>query len=207
MIEALGLGLILGVSAGMSPGPLLALILSQTVRFGAGAGIRVALAPLITDLPIVVGAVLLVGAVPTSGWLPAVIAAAGAAFLAYLAVDTWRSETVEDGLVAVAPRSWTRGVVVNFLSPHPYLFWLAVGAPTLLAAVARDGIAGGAGFLMGFYGGLVGSKMVVALSTARARGFVSGRGYRVVMRVLAVLLGLFSLGLLREAGLLATGSR
>jgi threonine/homoserine/homoserine lactone efflux protein len=206
MIEALGLGLLLGLSAGLSPGPLLALVLSQTLRFGAGAGIRVALAPLITDLPIVVGAVLLVGAAPTTGWLPAVIAAAGGALVAYLAFDTWRTEPVEDGLVDRAARSWTRGVVVNFLSPHPYLFWLAVGAPTLLAAVARDGAAGAAGFLVGFYGGLVGSKIVVAVATSRARGFVSGRGYRIVMRVLAVLLAVFALGLLREAVLLATGN-
>jgi threonine/homoserine/homoserine lactone efflux protein len=205
MIEALGLGLLLGVSAGMSPGPLLALVLSQTLRFGAGAGIRVALAPLITDLPIVVGAVLLVGAAPTTGWLPAVIALAGAAFVAYLAWDTWRTEMAEDGLVAAAPHSWTRGVIVNFLSPHPYLFWLAVGAPTLLSAVARDGAAGGAGFLVGFYGGLVGSKVIVALATSRARGFVSGRGYRIVMRALGVLLAVFALGLLREAVLLVTG--
>lgn len=203
MITALGLGLLLGVSAGMSPGPLLALVLSQTLRFGAGAGMRVAAAPLITDLPIVAGAVLLVGAAPSTGLLPAAIALAGAAFVAYLAIDTWRSELEEGGLVSIAPRSWTRGIVVNLLSPHPYLFWLAVGAPTLLAAWASDAAAGAAGFLLGFYGGLVGSKMVVALATSRARGFVSGRGYRLVMRVLAVLLGLFALGLLREAMTLA----
>jgi len=205
MIAALGLGLLLGVSAGMSPGPLLALVLSQTLRFGAGAGVRVALAPLITDLPIVVGAVLLVGAAPATGALPAGIAMAGAAFVAYLAWDTWRSELAEDGLVAGAPRSWTRGVVVNFLSPHPYLFWLAVGAPTLLAAVASDGAGGAVGFLAGFYGGLVWSKVIVAVATSRARGFVSGRGYRIVMRVLAVLLAVFALGLLREGILLIAG--
>lgn len=202
MITALGLGLLLGVSAGMAPGPLLALVVSQTLRFGAGAGLRVAAAPLLTDLPIIAGAVLLVGAAPTTGWFPAVIALAGAAFIAYLAVDTWRSELDEAGLEAAAPRSWTRGVLVNALSPHPYLFWLAVGAPTLLASWVSDGAAGAGGFLAGFYGGLVGSKMLVAVATARARGFVSGRGYRITMRVLAVLLAFFALALLREAWLL-----
>lgn len=205
MITALGLGLLLGVSAGMAPGPLLALVLSQTLRFGAGAGIRVAAAPLITDLPIVVGAVLLVGAAPTSGPFPAAIALAGAVFVAYLAVDTWRSELEEEGLASRAPRSWTRGVIVNFLSPHPYLFWLTVGAPTLLAAWASDGAVGAAGFIGGFYGGLVGAKMIVALATSRARGFVSGRGYRLVMRGLAVLLALFALGLAREAVAIVAG--
>jgi threonine/homoserine/homoserine lactone efflux protein len=205
MIAALGLGLLLGVSAGMAPGPLLALVLSQTLRFGAGAGLRVAAAPLLTDLPIVVGAVLLIGAAPTTGALPAAIALGGAAFIAYLAWDTWRSRLPGEDLAAAAPRSWSRGVMVNLLSPHPYLFWLTVGAPTLLASWAGAGAAGAAGFVAGFYGGLVGSKMAVALATARARGRVTGRGYQVVMRVLAVLLALFALGLLREAWLLVAG--
>jgi threonine/homoserine/homoserine lactone efflux protein len=205
MLTALGIGLLLGVSAGLSPGPLLALVLSQTLRHGLGQGIRVALAPLLTDLPIVAGSVLLVGAAPSGGPLPGLIALAGAGFVAYLAVDTWRTEPAGEGLVAAAPRSWTRGVTVNLLSPHPYLFWLAVGAPTLLGAAASDGVGGGAGFLLGFYGGLVGSKVAVAVGVARARGVVTGRGYRLVMRGLAVLLALFALGLLREAWLLLAG--
>ena len=206
MITALGLGLLLGVSAGLSPGPLLALVVAQTLRFGAAVGVRVALAPLITDLPIVAGAVLLVGAAPTAGPLPAAIALAGAVFVAYLALDTLRTELPsEDEVVAEAPRSWTRGVVVNALSPHPYLFWLVVGAPTLLGAWAGDGAAGAGGFLAGFYGGLVGSKAIVAAATARARALVSGHRYRMVMRVLAVLLALFALGLAREAWTLAGG--
>ena len=205
MVAALGLGLLLGVSAGMAPGPLLALVISQTLRFGAGAGLRVAAAPLVTDLPIVVLAVLLVGAAPTTGLLPAAIAAAGAAFIVYLAWDAWRSELPDADVAASAPRSWSRGVIVNALSPHPYLFWLTVGAPTLLAAWAGSGAAGVAGFVAGFYGGLVGAKMAVALATSRARAIISGRGYRIVMRVLAGLLTLFALGLLREAWLLATG--
>lgn len=206
MIEALGVGLFLGVSAGLAPGPLLALVMAQTLRHGFWDGVRVALAPLITDLPIVVGSLLLVGAVATTGIVPAVIALAGAGFVAYLAVDTWRASPLSGAAVDAAPRSWTRGVTVNLLSPHPYLFWIAVGAPTLLSAVATSGAAGGAGFLAGFYGGLCGSKIAVAALTASSRGVVAGRWYQLVMRVLAVLLAVFALVLLREAVLLLVGA-
>ena len=46
-------GLVLGLSGGLVPGPLLTLVASETLRHGAAAGIRVALAPLLTDAPII----------------------------------------------------------------------------------------------------------------------------------------------------------
>ncbi len=60
MGEYLFMGMVLGLSAGLSPGPLLALVISETVSKGLGAGIRIALAPLVTDLPVVAISFLLV---------------------------------------------------------------------------------------------------------------------------------------------------
>lgn len=207
MVEALGVGLLLGLSAGLAPGPLLALVVAQTLRHGLGHGVRVALAPLLTDVPIVLGCVLLVGVLPTTGAVPALVAVVGGGFVAYLAVETWRSAAagLEEADDVPTSSAWIRGATVNFLSPHPYLFWLAIGAPTLLAAVARDGAAGGAGFLLGFYGGLCGSKIAIAVGVARARRFVGGRGYRIVLRVLGVALAAFAVLLLREAWVLIGG--
>ena len=49
----LSAGLLLGLSGGLAPGPLLTLVASETLRHGARAGISVALAPLLTDAPII----------------------------------------------------------------------------------------------------------------------------------------------------------
>jgi len=46
------MGLGLGLAAGASPGPLLTLVVSSTLARGFGAGLRVALAPVLTDAPI-----------------------------------------------------------------------------------------------------------------------------------------------------------
>ena len=213
MIEPLATGALFGLAAGLAPGPLLALVISQTLRHGARDGVRVALAPLVTDVPIVAVCVLLVGMVegasgPLAGIALAGIALAGAAFVTWLAWDTWRAEPpgeVVTGETAPAARSLTRGIVVNTLSPHPWLFWIAVGAPTLTAAYATGGWPAAAAFLLGFYGCLVGSKVGIALAAGRARGRVAGRGYRLTMRVLAVLLAVFAIGLLREGLLLVAG--
>lgn len=53
MFGFLTTGAILGLSAGIAPGPLLALVISETLRHGMKAGVKVALAPIISDLPIV----------------------------------------------------------------------------------------------------------------------------------------------------------
>jgi len=45
---------------------------------------------------------------------------------------------------------------------------------------------------------LVGSNVLVALMAGRSRDLLAGRPYRVVMRVLAVLLAVFALLLVRE---------
>jgi threonine/homoserine/homoserine lactone efflux protein len=207
-LTALATGMLFGLSAGLAPGPLLALIVTQTLRHGLADGVRVAMAPLVTDVPIVVACVLLVGTLAGAGAPLAAIALLGAAFVGWLAVDTWRTEPPGASAAtepAPAARSWARGAVTNALSPHPWLFWVAVGAPTLIAAHAAGGVVAAACFLAGFYGCLVGSKVGVAVLVGRARGRVAGRGYRWTMRILAVLLGLFAAGLLREGVLLLTG--
>jgi len=48
------LGLTLGLSAGITPGPLLTLVITASLRRGWAGGLQVALAPLITDAPIII---------------------------------------------------------------------------------------------------------------------------------------------------------
>ena len=73
-----------------------------------------------------------------------------------------------------AARSLSRGVWVNLLSPHPYLFWFGVGAPLTLKAL-EHGLTAAAGFIGGFYVMLVGSKLMLALTVAQSRRFLNSR--------------------------------
>lgn len=198
MLEYLAMGAVLGLAAGFSPGPLLALVLAQSIRFGTREGLKVAAAPLLTDLPIVVLATALVAvAAGTAGWILGAISLAGAVFVAYLGIESIRTTGVQAGRPDEAPRSWARGALVNALSPHPYLFWVAVGAPTLILAW-EEGPLAAAAFLAGFYACLVGSKMLLAVIAGRSGGRLRGGAYRAVMVVLGVLLLLFAVRLAVE---------
>ena len=207
MLEYLGIGAVLGLAAGFAPGPLLALVLAQAIRYGTREGAKVAVAPLITDLPIVLLATaLVVAASEAAGSLLGAISLAGAVFVAYLGIESIRATGVEAGRPDEKPRSWTRGAAVNALSPHPYLFWITVGAPTLIAASTESWLAAAA-FLVGFYACLVGAKMLLAVIAGRSGGRLRGGAYRVVMVVLGGLLLVFALRLamegLRLLGLMA----
>ena len=197
MMTALASGVLLGLSCGLAPGPLLALVLAQTLRHGAREGCKIALTPLVTDAPIIVVALVLAAKLAALRPLLGIVSIAGGAFVLYLAWENFSPVRLHGEAPAARPRSWLKGILTNLLSPHPWLFWLTVGAATLAKAIAQSWLVAVA-FLFGFYLLLVGSKVMVALMAGRSRDLLAGRPYRVVMRVLAVLLGFFAVLLFRE---------
>lgn len=197
-------GCVLGASCGVAPGPLLTLVIRETLSGGAGAGVRVAAAPLITDFPIIALCVSALGAVAGSGGILGGISLLGGAFVLYLAWDSWRAQPPDLDSAPVRSRSLAKGVLTNILSPHPYLFWVAVGAPILLTGWRVDPLVPFA-FLAGFYLLLVGSKLAVALLVGRSRAFLTGGAYRVVLRTLACAMAVFAVFLFRDGWRLLQG--
>jgi threonine/homoserine/homoserine lactone efflux protein len=172
-------GLTIGWAAGISPGPLNLLVVQSALRSGAAAGALVAVAPLITDAPIVALSLLVASTVP-GGALTA-LSIVGGLYLIWLGVAEWRSagEAVIDG----SPGSHLkRGVIANLLSPHPWLFWLTVGGPTTVRAWERTPGAA-VGFIAGFFLVLVAVKVTIAVVVARAGRRLSDRGQRMAGRV------------------------
>jgi threonine/homoserine/homoserine lactone efflux protein len=197
MIGALCTGLLLGLSAGLAPGPLLALVLAQSLRHGAREGCKIALTPLLTDAPIIVLTLLVAVKLADLGRWLGYVSIVGGAFVLHLAWGSFRAGPLAAEPETVRPGSFRKGIVTNLLSPHPWLFWLTVGAATLAKAFMHSQLAAAA-FLGGFYLMLVGSKIVVATLAARSRRFLAGRAYRLVLRSLAGLLAIFAVLLLRE---------
>jgi threonine/homoserine/homoserine lactone efflux protein len=196
MADFLSAGIFLGLAAGFSPGPLLALVVTETLQYGWRAGIRVALAPVITDAPIIAVFFLVLKNV-AHGPLLGAITLGGAVFVAYLGISTIRAGKRLPGYSDEPPKSLRKAIVVNALSPHPYLFWASVGGPLLVRA-AETRFFCGIAFLGGFYGFLVGSKVFLALLAGRSRSFFQGSAYAWTLRLLGLLLLIFAFCLLRE---------
>ncbi len=193
----LAAGCIFGLAGGFSPGPTTTVVVSQTLRFGFLDGIKVAIAPALTDAPIILVAVLLVGQVSRFEPILGIISFFGAAFLLYLAYESFRVRGIEIDDTEVEPRSIRKGFMANLLNPHPYLFWFVIGAPKLIEAFEISWMTAVA-FIVGLYVCLIGAKILVAFLVGRSRKFLKSRGYVYVNRTLGVVLAGFSIFFLRD---------
>ena len=157
-------GASLGLTASISPGPLFFYLISQSLMGGWKRGAIVAIAPLISDIPLVIIILLLLGQIPAY-FLP-LISILGGLYLIYLAWSLflkWRQyhgvKLVETGQLS---HSLGKAILVNYLSPGPYLFWTLVNGPLLLQAL-RLSVLHGIGFLVSFYGLFIGSMLILVI--------------------------------------------
>lgn len=186
----------MGLSAGIAPGPLLTLVITETLRHDLRAGVKVSLAPLITDLPIVLMTLLLASRFSTAPVL-GTLSFLGAAFLVYLGLEGLRFRGVELPEEATSPRSLKKGVIANLLNPHPYVFWLSIGAPTVVKAYKED-IVLSIQYLLGFYVCLIGAKVLVAVVISRSKTLLKTRAYVYTNKLLGLLLLIFALLFTRQ---------
>ncbi|ROP36239.1 LysE family transporter [Saccharothrix texasensis] len=250
-MDALGLGLALGLAASISPGPLLVLVVTSALRSGWRAGSLTACAPLLSDAVVVAVTLLLLDRLP--GRALGVLGVVGAVFVVWTGVQTVRdarsasltdrpptpgdrasrqtpeplaspatpadqaspappedhaSPPLEDHASQGSPPRGSlnsilppgsdnsgsaevavlrRAVVVNLLSPHPWIAWATALGP-LTVTTWRASAGAGVGLLVGFYLTLVGGKVVIALLVARGRRRLNDTGYRRALTAAGALL-------------------
>jgi threonine/homoserine/homoserine lactone efflux protein len=172
-------GVTLGFSAAASPGPFQAFLLSRASRVGVRRALPLALAPLVSDGPVVAVILLALTGMP-QGFLRG-LEVAGGLFLVWLAWGAFRTAGDTHGGSSRPPESaggsFLRAAVVNAAGPGPWIFWSTVCGPILIEAW-RAAPASGIAFLAGFYLLLVGGKaaLVVAFGLAGRIGPRTARG-------------------------------
>ena len=163
-------GAALGFAAAITPGSFQTYLISESLSGGWRRGAPVAFAPLISDLPIILFSLLLLNQLPEN--FLSVISVAGGIFAFYLAWRLWgnwrKGMEFQEANTESSAGSLRRGVIANFLTPGPYLFWSLVSGPILLTAL-RQSIAFGAAFLLGFYGIFILSLLGISLIFSQAR--------------------------------------
>lgn len=167
MIALFFQGFTLGLSAAALPGPFQAFLLSEAVRHGWRRSLPLALSPLLSDGPIILLVTLLLSQLPPN--FLQVLKLAGGLFIFYLAYGAARSflNFKADSQVEALHSGLVKGAVMNFLNPHPWIFWSLVGAPILLGAWRQDsGL--GVWFLISFYGVFVLALAVLIILFALA---------------------------------------
>lgn len=186
------MGSIFGVTAGLSPGPLLTLVITETLRHNKTEGIKVAIAPLLTDLPIITLALLIFSRFSHLNILMSMISFLGSIFLVYLGFECVKTKGLYIDIQQHGKVSLIKGIIVNLLNPHPYLFWITVGAPIAIKAY-QISLSTVIIYFLSFYSLLIGSKICVALIVGGTKTFISDRLYVWIMRILGFSLFIFAL--------------
>ena len=187
MIHYLTIGMVLGLSAGLAPGPLLTLVISETLLHDIRAGIKVAMAPLVTDPPIIILTIFILSRLSGFHGIMGVISIVGGLVVLVMGIKGIKAKGLEVDIQKPRPRSLAKGILVNILSPHPYLFWLSVGSPTMARANDQHFFVAAA-FVISFYFLLIGSKIVLAILVGKSKTFLKGRIYIYTMKLLGLAL-------------------
>lgn len=200
MIEAIPFltsGIVFGIVAGIMPGPLLTLVIAETIRRSRREGIIVACVPVLTDMPIVLVSVFVLTRFSGSNLMLGIISILGALFVSYLAYESFSVKGIELSTNRVEARSLRKGIITNLLNPHPYIFWMTVGAPMTLKAY-KASLLSAFLYVGGLYVFLVGSKMIIALLVDHSKKFLQSRAYVYIIKALGLILLIFSLMFIKD---------
>ena len=195
-------GTMLGVVEGLKPGPLMTMVVRETLSGGLKAGIWTAAAPIFTDGPLILLSVLVAASVANSPYLLLAITVAGALFLAKMGIDCFTLDPPDFNAEPGAPSgSLLRGVITNLLNPNAYVFWFLIGGPLMASAVQEEWLAPVA-YALSFLLTLMLTKAVVAYAVHKASNGISETVYKRLLAGCGVVMLGFSAFYVRSAWLL-----
>jgi threonine/homoserine/homoserine lactone efflux protein len=196
LLENVLLGSGLAFAAAVQPGPLQAFLLSRVVARGWKHTLPACLAPLLSDGPIAVLAIVIVGRLPPAA--QQLLRAAGGGLLLYLALRAyreWREPTRT--APSSAPQTVFQAALVNLLNPNPYLAWALILGPAVIAAWRHDATHA-LGLVVSFYVTMVATLATLIFLAGAARFLDPGR-QRSLVGASALLLGTLGILLLVAA--------
>jgi len=173
------------------------LVITETIKHNKKEGFKVALSPLFSDLPIVFLTIFIINRLSSYDLILGIISFLGAIFIIYLAWDNIKIKSIEINIRNVKAHNFSKGILANFFSPHPYLFWLLVGAPFTIKAY-NENLISAILFIMGFYIFIIGTKLFVAFITQKSKRFISTNKYLIIVKLLGFVLLIFSLILIKD---------
>jgi len=186
VLQYLLLGGGFALAAAIQPGPLQAFLVARVAATGWKRTLPASLAPLLSDGPIALVAILALSRLPT--WFQHALRAAGGLLLLYLAWVAflqWRNPTNSTSSRS-APRTLLEAALVNVLNPNPYLGWAFVLGPSSVAAW-NEHPSYGVALIVAFYGTMVLSLAAFILLVGTAR-FLGPKRQRALVAVSAALL-------------------
>ena len=168
-----------GFSVASMPGPILALITTETLRRGVWPGAQTALAPMCVDACVMLPLVMALQSAIPSGPGAVAMGIAGGGFLLSLGIQSLRAgrEPLAPGSRRGGRRlpSFLKGVLTQLMNPYAYIFWGTVGFAFVRQGFQANGLQGALSFPAGFWLGAGTMNFLVVFLVSRGRRYLPPR--------------------------------
>ena len=192
-------GITLGIIEGIKPGPLLTIVIRETLSGGFKAGIRAASAPIFTDGPLIILSIFVAGWIATQPLIFCGISLVGAIFLTRMGLECFSPEIpdIDSDKIDIS-RSFKRGIITNLLNPSVYVFWFLVGGPIMATAADTEPLAPVA-YAVSFLVSIVSVKITIAYFFSKAQVNLSSSNYQLVLRICGIAMLFFAISFVYRA--------
>tara|TARA_B100002051_G_scaffold216016_1_gene208437 strand:+ start:388 stop:1023 length:636 start_codon:yes stop_codon:yes gene_type:complete len=180
-----GAGVALGIIEGIKPGPLLTMVIRESLSKGLKAGMWTAAAPIFTDGPLIIVSLFFAGWVATEPSILLAISALGAAFLTKMGLECFTLELPNPDMEEDASGSFKRGILTNLLNPNVYVFWFLIGGPLMASAAEQEPVAPVL-YAIAFLVTIILVKAAIAWIFVGGGAWLSPRRYRIAMVICGI---------------------
>jgi len=193
IIATLALGLVIGFTGALVPGPTLVATINASLAGNWTAGLKVSLGHIVIETAIFF--LIILGLASIASPYTTVIAVVGGFALIVFGAMTLlgsRNATLSTGLKKDGSGPYMAGLVTSAANPYFWIWWLSVGSALLLQSLA-GGIVFAVAFMIGHWGADTIWYTFVSTTVAKGRALLSDRTYHIVMAACGVFLILFGL--------------
>ena len=181
-------GITYALAAAIQPGPFQTFLISKTLENGWKKTLPAALAPVISDGPIIVLVLFILSKIPTE--LIRFLQIGGGLLLLYLAYSAFESfinfDKINRQQENKTDSTLLKAVLVNLLNPAPYIGWSLIMGPMFIKGYQQNAT-NGIALIAGFYVTIVFAQMGIIL--------LFGLAKTLGPKVTRIILGVASVGL------------
>ena len=192
-------GITLGFVEGVKPGPLLTMVIRETLSGGLKAGAKAASAPIFTDGPMIFISMIFAGWISNFPLILIIISILGAIYLAWMGIECFGisppSSELSDHKIT---GSLKRGILTNLLNPNVYIFWFLIGGPIMATAFEQNPLAP-IFYAISFLVSIILIKIGIAYLFDKTRGQLSVKSYKFTLGICGLAMIGFSLGFSYQA--------
>jgi len=193
ILSTLVLGLLIGFTGALAPGPTLVATINASLSGNWTAGLKVSLGHIVIETAIFF--LIILGLASVASPYTILIAFTGGIALIVFGVLTLlgsRSATLSTAPAQEGSGPYMAGLLTSAANPYFWIWWLSVGSALLIQSL-EGGLLFAAVFMIGHWGADTAWYTFVSTSVAKGKTLLSDRTYHGVMAACGVFLVLFGL--------------